>query len=484
MTTRSDPSLAQADPGSFRAQLGSFHRDPFFTAAVGLGAAVLCFLAVFANRQSGDESIAWLANLSIVMTVLFALLGLLALRIAIGCLAELQISQAIAKWVDTKAESTLREAQKNQQESLRLSDLRGLAPQNVAQRKPTMLRLVEKICLDAEAGHVESNMEIMQLSREECQERLAQLERIQRLMLWVGIAGTFLGLLLAIRAFGVFTAPTRFESAASIIDPAVIAAKIKASEVELGRLTRDLVQSLGLAFGTSVLGLGFAMYLSLLAAILRLRQRSYFQTMETAVLAMANVARSCHGVRASHDRLRLSELEAAMVERVGSIVGILGGLEQRLSEQGVAVKELAAATTSFESALSPLGTQLRAVRDGLRETSEETKKQSRELTEKVVRIGQSVSAIEHQVQAAAQHGGQTIRQLEQQLGELGSATQRLLAQGVVAFDAGLFKTLLLSCLLGAVIGGLASPGDAKGALAGAILSPVLAAAFRWTRQSR
>ncbi len=482
-----DRSLALADSGSISVRLGCAFRDPIYLLIVAGGSLALSILVNMVNSGQNDAEELWFATISMIVLLSLLTLAFIAVWLGLGDLTESRIGRAIAVIVDRKAEGKLEKLRRTGTDQLHPRDLRILIPDNQSKRQPAMFRLLQKICLDAETGHVESGVDLMQPSREECRERLTEIERFQRLSLWVGIAGTFVGLLLAIRAFDLVAVGSTASIDGNVLDPKTI---IEQGGRAFAELSRSLVRSLGLAFGTSVLGLSFAMFISMVSSHLRRRQRAYFQAMETAVIAMASLARCCRGIYESSDKTKLLKLETDLMGRIGRIVVVLGDLESRFAAQNSEVGALAAATDGLGKGFGDFNDQLKDVVDKIRDTESGIGRHTRQLAQNVTsmdqamaRINQSVARIDQKVNEAAQLGATTIRNVDKRVSELSHTLSKLQAASPVALDAGLFRTLLLSALTGMVVGAAVSPDDAQGPLVGAILVPVVAAVVRWNRSA-
>ena len=194
--------------------------------------------------------------------------GILGVFSGIKFLAEIKVNTDIVIYVETKGHKIVNRIST-------LSELERILP-NQAQvsnehshPQPAMIRLFQRIIMEAKDQQFESSVSIMHPYKDESYDKLLQISNYQKLALRLGILGTFIGLIIAIK---------------NLADNGI-------SE-DITELIKSLFSSLYLAFSTSVAGLEVAILLGVLLSILHRKQKKYFRNMEDAVLSMLSLARN------------------------------------------------------------------------------------------------------------------------------------------------------------------------------------------------
>ncbi len=223
----------------------------------------LVFIAVShrLTYSTGDPA-AWL-------TVMIHLSVFWGIWFAVRALAKIEVEDAIARLVENRASRELGRIQGKVADRIFLDRLEtDFLPHNPSSDKG-MLRLFQHILAEARDRRFHPNSIVMQPFREESLGDLLRIQTVQRLALQLGILGTFAGLIIAL--------------------------------AELSRSGRDLLEpkslnllfgALHLSFGTSVAGLQVAIILAVAMSVVRRRQESFFQDMESASAAMISLARN------------------------------------------------------------------------------------------------------------------------------------------------------------------------------------------------
>lgn len=234
-----------------------------FILVIGMGIGVIYYLAPF-TYDSADQ---W-----IYLTVAIQLLAIWGALITAGSLARITVEMAIVEEVEERGAkhlSEIRSGQKNRLNPDQMTDT--LLPNNPSQPSPAMIRLFQQICKEAKDRQFEAGINLIQPYREESLGPLFKLQNLQKIALWLGILGTFIGLLLAIKARNVGPMQ-KSEDFLAVID--------------------QMFQSISLSFSASLAGLEVAVILGLFLLLLRKQQEVYFQQMETAVVTMLLLARN------------------------------------------------------------------------------------------------------------------------------------------------------------------------------------------------
>ena len=223
---------------------------------VGLGAIFVLFPLTY---PKSDDLLAYLST----FIHFFALWGI---WISVGVIAKIQVEHAFALQVEENAKKELRKIRDEKGERLALKKVRYLLPDNPTPNL-AMPRLFQHIIGEARDHRFESSMSTMQPYREEAIDDIFKLQNIQKIALQLGILGTFIGLILALSQLNLDSSSTTLE-------------------------LKPLFNSLHISFSTSVAGLEVAAILGLLIMIVRQKQKSYFQAMESATDAMISLAQN------------------------------------------------------------------------------------------------------------------------------------------------------------------------------------------------
>jgi hypothetical protein len=202
--------------------------------------------------------------------------------------------------------------------------------------------MVQQVCKEARDRRFDSAANLVLAYRDEAADDLFRLQNLQKIALWLGILGTFLGLLVALQQEGATAEP---------------------GDAALLRLVRSMYGGLYTAFGASVAGLEVAILLGVVVLVLRRQQEAYFAALEDATLTVLSVAR--HSI--NRDEV-LAELEvvgsavgglaARVWENTKALSARLDGVDTRLTEQNeqidAGLERLAGARGEFERFLKEM----------------------------------------------------------------------------------------------------------------------------------
>jgi hypothetical protein len=183
-------------------------------------------------------------------------------------LSKIEVELAILQVVEANGENNLNQAAKVDLERLP----REILPQNDSSPAPAMIRLFLHIIKEAKDRKFESSMNLIQPSREEVLDDIFRLQNYQKIALWLGILGTFVGILLALQA----------GELKDLQDKSV---------EDFGKIITAMFGKLVISFSASLAGLEAAIIIGFFLLLLRKRQEIYFQSTESAVTTMLSVAR-------------------------------------------------------------------------------------------------------------------------------------------------------------------------------------------------
>lgn len=207
----------------------------------------------------------------IFLTITVQLLAVYGAIITAKSMAALEVEVAIVTEVESRAGEMLSRVKANPNSRVDLDQVEQDAlPNNPSTPPPSMIRMFQQICKEARDRKFESTTNIVQPYREEALEDIFRLQNIQKIALWLGILGTFIGLLRAIQVG------------------------------ELGNLEQDnffkmvagMFENLFISFSASLAGLEVAVILGAFLLLLRKRHEPYFQTMESSVVTLVSLARN------------------------------------------------------------------------------------------------------------------------------------------------------------------------------------------------
>jgi biopolymer transport protein ExbB/TolQ len=207
----------------------------------------------------------------VVLTVAVQLLALYGAIIAARAMAKIEVETAIVAEVESRGAAYLISLKSGQSGRIDLQQLEeDILPNNQSSPPPSMIRLFQHICKEARDRRFESSINVIEPYREEALEEIFRLQNIQKIALWLGILGTFIGLLRAI-AVG---------NLGSI------------NESNFTSMIAGMFENLFISFSASLAGLEVAVILGAFLLLLRRRHQTYFQSMETAVVTMLSLARN------------------------------------------------------------------------------------------------------------------------------------------------------------------------------------------------
>lgn len=317
------------------------------------------------------------------LTIFIQLLVVWAAFITLKGLAKLEVESAIVGEIESRGEAYLGYVKSGQGDRVGLEQLEeNILPHNRSVPTPSMIRLFQHIFKEAKDRKFESSFNVIQPYREEALEDIFRLQNIQKIALWLGILGTFIGLLRAIQ-FG------------NLKD-------VEANE-NLPEIVTRMFDSLSISFSASLAGLEVAVIIGAFLLLLRRKHVNYFQNMESAVVTMLSLARNATNndeffaefgqIRHSMDALK-GELYHQTKELSGDMESVRARVEKQTEEIQTGVNKLAESSQTFDRFLTQLSESQRQLIDDVKYVYDaiSLRNLGTTLQEGIARAGQHISA--------------------------------------------------------------------------------------------
>jgi hypothetical protein len=275
----------------------------------------------------------------VVLTVAVQLLAVYGAVITARAIAKIEVETAIVNEVEFRGASYLSSLKARQSTRIDLQQLEeDILPNNQSSPPLSMIRLFQHICKEAKDRKFESSVNTMQPYHEEALEDIFRLQNIQKIALWLGILGTFIGLLRAIQVGNLSN--IREDNFIDVI--------------------AGMFESLFISFSASLAGLEVAVILGAFLLLLRKRHQPYFQSMESAVVTMLSLARNAINkddffvefgqIRQSMNLLR-DQLYHQTEELSASMDALHGGVKLQTDEIQAGVARLSETGVQFDDFL-------------------------------------------------------------------------------------------------------------------------------------
>jgi methyl-accepting chemotaxis protein len=273
-------------------------------------------------------------------SIVIQCMTLWGVTVSVRALAVLDIETAIVMEIEERGAKYLSEIKAEQRAKIDLDQLEEtMVPNNPGNPPPAMIRLFQHVCKEAKDRRFDSSLNLIQPYREEALEDVFRLQNLQKIALWLGILGTFIGLLMALRSGNL--------------------SQLTGGAEVMGVIER-MFGGLFISFTASVAGLEVAVVLGFLLLLLRKRQEVYFKQMETAVVTMLSVAR--HAINRDDFVTEFAQINTAVTGLSEQVFGQSKELEKlttRIGEQTTRIDEglqkLAAARGEFNGFIKELG---------------------------------------------------------------------------------------------------------------------------------
>jgi hypothetical protein len=204
----------------------------------------------------------------VILSFLTMLICFYGIARALYEISKIEIENSLIKSIDEKAS-----AYNSQSKQVELDELRNeISPPNDTKPTPAMIRLIEHVVNEAKISRFDSSISLQQPYREEAVDIIFKLQHYQKLVLWIGIGGTFVGILEAVRS----------ENLAGLMG--------KSAE-EFGGILTTMFNNLSISFRASLAGLVAAIVLSWFILLVKKKQEIYFKNMESVITLILTAAR-------------------------------------------------------------------------------------------------------------------------------------------------------------------------------------------------
>jgi biopolymer transport protein ExbB/TolQ len=349
--------------------------------------------------------------ITLFMNLIIHSLGVLGIVSSILFLAEVEVNTDIVEEIEDRGNNYLNNIKKNSNSRIDLDRLRqDILPNNLSEPAPAMIRLFQRIIMEAKDRQFESSISVVQPYQDESYEKILQLSYLQKLALRLGILGTFIGLTITIK---------------NLADKGV--------SDNITELIKSLFSSLYIAFSTSIAGLEVAILLGVLLSILLKKQKRYFKMMDASVITMLAIARNAVNkdeflAEFSQIHNLTKELSNKIYDYNQSITKSVGGAEQKISvlttEITEGLKQLSHSKMEFDGFLSSLGGEQRQFIAEMQQiyNTLSLKRISDKLQENIIEAGQSVSS---RIGETEEKVEMQTEQIEQGLNKLVGTSQDL-----------------------------------------------------------
>lgn len=292
-------SVAQSSPARVLLRGSFWFSQGWFLLVFFGGATAFILLAPYTYENVKDF---------LLLTIMIHALAVWGAYLTIRSIAILYVETAILNVIDTRALALLRSVKAKQIAPIDLDSLEArVLPDNNSKPVPAMIRLFQHICKEARDRKFESSVNVLDPYREEPLEDLFKLQNLQKIALWLGILGTFIGLMLAIQAGNITGVPTMGDFAT---------------------IVQSMFKDLYISFSASLAGLEVAVVLGFFLLLLRKKQKLYFERMESAVITMLSLARN--SINPDDFLSEFSQVSTAMTQLTNSVSAQTTVLSNRL----------------------------------------------------------------------------------------------------------------------------------------------------------
>ncbi|MFN6468928.1 MAG: MotA/TolQ/ExbB proton channel family protein [Nostoc sp. SerVER01] len=402
-----------------------FQQKDFFIVIVLSG----FFLSLLWEYTYGQKDTITLALNSLIHS-----LGLLGIRSSIIFLAEIKVNTDIVEEIEDQGNEYLKKIKSSPRFRVDLEKLQqDILPNNRTVPTPAMIRLFQRIIIEAKDRKFESSISVVQPYQDESYEKILQLTQLQKLALRLGILGTFIGLIIAIK---------------DLAEQGI--------NEDITQLIKILFSSLYIAFSTSVAGLEVAILLGVLLSILLTKQKKYFKKMEASVITMLSIARNAINkdeflAEFSQMYNLTKELSNKIYDYNQSVTKSVGNAERKIAvltieiEEGL--KQLSQSKAEFDGFINNLSstqkqfiTEMQQIYDviSLKRISDELQRSIIDTGRNVGnRVGQTEEKVEiqtKQIQQGISRLTATYGEFSQFLDELHQTQERFIAELRKSYD--------------------------------------------------
>jgi MotA/TolQ/ExbB proton channel family len=259
----------------------------------------------------------------ILLTIFIQCMAAWGAVVTLRAIARVEVETAILAVIEKRAAGLLRAFKDRQIPAIELDKLEAeILPDNNSTPAPAMIRLFQHICKEARDRKFESSVSLIQPYSEEPLEDVFKLQNLQKIALWLGILGTFIGLMLAIREGNLSNLKT-MDNFADIVS----------------KMFNDLF----IAFSASLAGLEVAVLLSFFLLLLRKKQTAYQKLMESSVVTMLSLARNALNrdsflAEFSQASTAMSQLSESVSVQTTVLSNRLNDLQQQIIHQNKQIR--------------------------------------------------------------------------------------------------------------------------------------------------
>lgn len=327
--------LASTTPWDLLRQWRFWRRQRAFLSILAGALALVLVLAPYTYAWAGGWGL---------ISVAVQGLALWGVWILAWALVTLEVDSALVGEMEVRGNSYLVDLKAGRRACVDLDRLEEtMVPNNPSVPSPGPIRLFQHICKEARDRRFDSGSTLVQPYREESLEDVFRLQNLQKIALWLGILGTFIGLLVALEQHE----PDAMGDGTALLG-----------------MVEKMYGGLFISFTASVAGLEVAIILSFLLLLLRKRQERYFAQLESAVVTLLSVAR--HAINRddflaefSQVNVALRELTRRVYDQTQELGEGLANVHLQLAEQnqriGTGLDRLARAGGEFDGFLQRAG---------------------------------------------------------------------------------------------------------------------------------
>ena len=257
--------IAGASSNNLLMQASFWQNQLAFLFIIGFSVIIFYILAPYTYERSEG----WGA-----FAIIVQLLAVWGVIVSAKSLATLDVEMAIVCEIETQGDKFLSDIKSGGKSRIDLDKLEEtIVPNNPSIPPPAMIRLFQHICKEAKDRKFESSINVIQPYREELLEDIFKIQNLQKMALWLGILGSFIGLLIAIRSGNLSNIDIQDKSA-------------------FFQIIQKMFAGLFISFSSSLAGLEVAVILGFFLLLLRKRQETYCKQMESAAITMLSLARN------------------------------------------------------------------------------------------------------------------------------------------------------------------------------------------------
>jgi methyl-accepting chemotaxis protein len=368
----------------------------------------------------------------IILSILAMLIGIYGVYRTFYEVLKIQIENSLISSIQEKAAEYIR-----RNKPVELDELRNeISPPNDTEPTPAMIRLIEQVVSEAKISRFDSSIALLQPYREEAMDIIFKLQNYQKIVLWIGIGGTFIGILDAIK-------------------PKNLEGLLGKSIGEFGNILTLMFNSLSISFSASLAGLVAATVLGCFILLVKKKQEVYFKNMEsvaTLVLTAARKSKNKDKYLNEIETLRedinssqtlTKELQRAIYDMQRQIILQNGQIQESVNKFFSSHERINTLITGTENELRILhdsGALKSTLQSGVREAgqylAQSVSGQLSSLSEQMTRFRQSADSLNENIKSHSEQTKNLNSSLSSRLMELGTILRS------IRFPQGFFSKLV------------------------------------------